>query len=480
MAKRTAIIDIGSNSIRMVIFEKSSRFAFHLIHEVKSRVRISENAYDNGGNLQDKALLRAFSTLKEFQQIIKEYKAYKTLVVATSALRDAPNQKEFIKKIKKELGLAIKTIDGDKEAYLGGLAAANLLYLDNGLTIDIGGGSTELALFKEKKIVKTLTLNLGTVRLKELYFDLGNVKGAKAHIRKELEKISDTFRCDNLIGIGGTLRALSKMIIDKDDISYKKLHGFSYKVSSHLPYFKKILKSESADLKGLGVKEERLDIIQPGVLILSLLIEKIEAKQIITSGVGVREGLFLADLLRSQQDKFPHNYNPSVTSILDRFTKSTIDLSLAKKLFELSSTPLKIQADYKTIFLTAVKLLHIGKELDFYEAHRHAYYQILNGLSYGFSHQETVLIATLVRFQRKTSISSSHISKYGEYLPDKSTLDNLSFLIRLIQTLYMDFNQKIELNLEKKNLEIKVSENYLLQSRLKELQKKAPLTLTLL
>ena len=470
MAKRTAIIDIGSNSIRMVIFEKSSRFAFHLIHEAKSRVRLSENAYENGGILQDKALSRTFNALKEFQLIIKDFNVYKTLIVATSALRDAPNKKEFITKVKKELGLAIKTINGDREAYLGGLAAANLLYLDNGLTIDIGGGSTELSLFKNKKIIKTISLDLGTVRIKELFFDTGDIQGAKVYIKKELQKLSTEFSCKTIIGIGGTLRALSKMIVDKEDITYKKLHGLSYELNSQKAYFKEILEADTKELKRLGVKTDRLDVIQPGLLILTLLIEQIEAETIITSGVGVREGLFLSDLLRSQQDKFPNNYNPSVMSILDRFTSSKVHVSEASELFELCSQHLKIEHKFKVLFINAVKLSHIGKELDFYEAHRHAYYQILNGLNYGFSHQETLLIATLVRFQRKSNISQSHLRKYKAYLPQEQTLEALSFLMRLVQALYNDFSQKIEVSIEKNVLKVKAENSHLLRTRLKELK----------
>jgi len=479
MAKRTAIIDIGSNSIRMVIFEKSSRFAFHLIHEAKSRVRISENAYENGGNLQDKALSRTFNALKEFQLIIKEFKAYKTLIVATSALRDAPNKKEFISKVKKELGLAIKTIDGDREAYLGGLAAANLLYLENGLTVDIGGGSTELALFKNRKIIKTISLDLGTVRLKELFFDAHNVEAAKVHINKELEKLSTEFSCDNIIGIGGTLRALSKMIVEKEDISYKKLHGFTYELTSQNKYFQKILNADTQELKKLGVKQERLDVIQPGLLILTLLIKQIKANTIITSGVGVREGLYLWDLLRSQQEKFPNNYNPSVTSILDRFTSSKVHTSEAIQLFDLCHSHLNIEPHFKNLFLNAVKLSHIGKELDFYEAHRHAYYQILNGLSYGFSHQDTLLIATLVRFQRRNSISASHIRKYSAYLPETPTLEALGFLMRLSQALYSDFSQTVELTINESVLKIEAENTHLLQTRLKELKENPYLTIEL-
>jgi len=96
MAKRTAVIDIGSNSARMVVFERTSRFGFHLINETRSRVRISEGAYDNNGQLQPEAIERAISALSQFLTIAKSFKTHKILCVATSAVRDAPNKKAFL------------------------------------------------------------------------------------------------------------------------------------------------------------------------------------------------------------------------------------------------------------------------------------------------------------------------------------------------------------------------------------------------
>jgi len=484
MAKRTAVIDIGSNSARMVIFERTSRFAFHLIHEVKSRVRISENAYENDYNLQEVPLERAYQALKEFLLTIRQYKVRKTLCIATSALRDAPNKQNFISRVHKELGLHIKVIDGKREAYLGGIAAANLLHLDAGLSVDIGGGSTELALYENKKVIHTYSLDLGTVRLKELFFDSGNIEGAKAYIHKALETLPTTLKHDNIIGIGGTLRALSKMIMDKEDVFFKKLHGFSYPLSSTQSYFDDILQSDEKGLKKLGVKKDRLDVIQPGLLILRLIIEHIDAKQIISSGVGVREGLYLSDLLRKQQDRFPNNFNPSVKSLMDRFLPDYKPelTSVASHLYDITSMQLNLEEKYKEPFILAVKLSHIGKKLDFYDAHKHAYYILLNGLSYGFSHEETVLIATLVRFQRKKSPSSLHINDYEKYLPPADVTNTLSFLIGLMDTLYGDANHpgEIELSIQEKCLCVKAKQSYLLTEKIKDYIDNEYLPLTLL
>jgi len=484
LAKRTAVIDIGSNSVRLVIFEKTSRFAFHLIHEAKSRVRISENAYQNSGHLQEIPLNRAFSALKEFSYIINEYQVRKTLCVATSALRDAPNKKDFIKRVKKELNISIKVIDGQKEAYLGGIAVANLLHLDSALSIDIGGGSTELALYKDKKVTDTYSLDLGTVRLKELYLDAGDIEGAQKHIEQELLKLPQDLNHDHMVGVGGTLRSISKMIMLKEDLAFQKLHGYCFKTFEQENYIDSIIYASKDERLALGVKKDRIDLIQPGLLILKALIKKMQTISITSSGVGVREGLFLSDLLRTQNDTFPVNYNPSVRSLLDRFEQNksiSYLVEQSSKLFTLLADETTLDKKYSEIFLLAIKLSAIGKKVHYYEAPKHAYYILLHGLHYNFSHKDTLLISSLVRYQDKKQINKLHAQKYKDYLPDERTSNTLSFLIRLCLCLFNTFKaqETLSLSLENGTLHIQAQDKYLMTEQLKTLQSNNILTLNI-
>ncbi len=171
MPKRVAVIDIGSNSARLVIYQRTSRYGFHLISQHKSRVRIGEGAYQKDGNLQEIGIKRAFEALSSFSYAIKEYKVRKVHCVATSALRDAPNKSKFISLVRRELGIQVRVIDGDKEAFYGAIATINLLPIKTAVTVDIGGGSTDMALIENGRIKETVSLNLGTVRLKELFTD---------------------------------------------------------------------------------------------------------------------------------------------------------------------------------------------------------------------------------------------------------------------------------------------------------------------
>ncbi len=246
MAKTTTIIDIGSNSMRMVVLQKSSRFAFHLINETKSRVKISEGCYENDGNLQEMPMNRAFNSLKSFLNISNSLKAKKVICVATSALRDAPNSKVFLSRVKKELGLNIKVINGEKEAYYGGVAALNLLHNNEFITVDIGGGSTEFCFVKDGQITKSISLNIGTVRLKELFFDKGSVTEAKEYISSNLKKI---FELDinipsTVVGIGGSIRAITKAIMKDSSYPLDVLHGYTYNVQANKALINSIINAK--------------------------------------------------------------------------------------------------------------------------------------------------------------------------------------------------------------------------------------------
>ena len=435
MAKRVSVIDIGSNSVRMVIYEKTSRYAFHLLHEEKSKVRISENAYKHDGALQEIPMQRTFDALKDFLDITQSFKARKTLCVATSALRDAPNKNEFIQKVRQELKLNIKVISGEKEAYYGAVACANLLpKQSSALSIDIGGGSTEFAFIDDNNVSNTVSLNLGTVRLKELYFDSNDIAGATKHIDQQLKQL-EVEKISTLIGIGGTFRAISNTLMDRANYPLNKLHAYTPSVDIFKEFISKVLKANEDELKTLGIKSNRLDVIKPGTLILQRIIKKLKISKIVTSGVGVREGVYLTDLLRNSKHKFPLNYNTSVRYLIDSHIQEK-DFSnqlnlLSKKLFDLTKEHFGIKDKYRYELGIAAKLYPSGSSVHFYSKNRHTYYLIQSALEYGFTHNSITLIATLTKYAKSKLPAPCHLEKYAELLPSPKTTNILSYLLSL-------------------------------------------------
>ena len=488
MNKRTAIIDIGSNSARLVIFETTSRYGFHLICEQKSKVRIGEGAYDKEGYLQPIGIKRAYLALKSFLHTIDKFQAHKTLCVATSALRDAPNGKIFTSWIKKELGLSIKIIDGKHEAIYGAIAANNLLPIQDGITVDIGGGSSDLALITKGKIVDSYSLNIGTVRIKELFFDkaLSSMQiheKARAFIATELNKLPTHFKASLAIGIGGTARTLSKGIMKRSSYPLDKLHAFTYSIDEHLDYFHAIPRSSAKNLKRFGLKKNRYDTIREGTLIFNEILNAIEAKEVISSAAGVREGVYLEQLLRDDKHTFPKDINPSILSILDRFKplitiekKRKMKLKIATSLYAVLQLQIKDNMSYKKELLYALKLSAIGQTLTIYSAHKHAFYIAMQELNYGLTHEEIVLISLLLRMHGKELLNKEIYAHYKMLLPPKQVLKWLSFIYTLSVFLHEASNAaNITFTFENQTLVIHSNKPlYLAKEKIKSLEKPMP------
>ncbi|MWV62827.1 Ppx/GppA family phosphatase [Helicobacter saguini] len=457
MAKVTTIIDIGSNSARMAIFQKTSRYGFHLIHELKSKVRISEGSYENNSYLQPPAIQRGIDALKEFKHISKTFKSKKLICVATSAVRDAPNRSEFVSRARKECGIDIKVIDGKKEAYFGALACANLLHNKNGVTIDIGGGSTELACIENGEIKRTISLNLGSIRLKELYFDHDKIKDAYKFARKYVKEnigeikefCQDSKLSENLamFGIGGSIRAFAKYEMDLENYMFNFLHGYELSSERILRHLEAIVAASNKELREMGFEDSRLDSIRPGLLILQVIIEELNAKKLIISGVGVREGAFLNDMLRNHKGKIPNNINPSVRSLQDIFLTNVNDskniIKRVRVLFSLLRERYGLKKHFLEELEIAGKLYNIGTNFNFYQAHKHSAYIALHSLNYGLSHKQRYTIATLIEYSAKKRPKFSE--EDSKLLPNFEILGILSFILALSAAVAKEDSIKFEL-----------------------------------
>ena len=189
-----------------------------------------------------------------------------------------------------------------------------------------------------------------------------------------------------------------------------------------------------------------------------------------TSGVGVREGVYLSDLLRTSKDKFPHNFNTSVKNIIDSYIQSrafsTQLNQLSKKIFDLTSQYLQIDVKYRYELALAAKLYPAGSKIHYYSQNKHAYNIIKDTLEYGFTHESIMLIATLTKYTRNKLPSNSHLDKYDSLLPDKKTTNALSYILSLSIALlsHRPRNIDFELSFENSTLFIE-SRNHLYLSK---------------
>ncbi len=465
MAKRTAIIDIGSNSLSLVIYEKSSRYAFHLIEKVRAGVRIGEGAYEQDGMLQVEAMDRAFEALEDFLYVANNVKCRKILCVATSALRDAPNKSLFLSRVRKELGLNIKIIDGEKEAYYGAVAAMNLLQpLESFTTIDIGGGSTELTKVENGKIVDTLSLDIGTVRIKELFTSCDvTSKEVKTFIKKSIAMVPAHFQSSTIVGIGGTIRALSSAIMIKEKYPIKSLHGFEYRIKDYEKLLNRFPGMKKAELRKYEIPSSRYDTIREGSAIFAALITHLGSDYVISSKAGVREGVYLSDILRNSNGKFPHNFNVSIKSLIDRFALNEkncayvqrLSLALFDQLESMHHIPLK----YRKILGLAAKLSPISKRINIYSNSDNSFYFLLENLNFVFAHEEKVLLSLLLKLSQKEKVRHKEYKKYAILLPSTEIMEWLHFLLRLSECINRNRKiQKFSFSLSERELDIVLKE----------------------
>ena len=430
MSKKVAVIDLGSNSVRLAIFERTSRLGFYVVGEYKVKIRLGEGAYENGGMLTKSAMDKCFLAFSDFKKIISDQKISRVLCIGTSALRDAPNANEFISKIRRELGLNLRKITGEDEAKYGALAVNNLIApLDEFCTIDIGGGSTELTKIKNGKIIDQISLNLGTVRLKELFFDRRDLSGCAQFVREAIGEIPAGFQSQNLV-----------------------------------------TNANPNELEKFDIKKERFDTIRQGAMIFWQVAQFTGAKRIFTSGVGIREGLFLSRIL-GENAKFPANFNPSLKSLLDRFaTRQSFAPKLAKELF-LALAPLhKISPNFLMELTTAAKIAETGTQIDYYENHINSAYLAISCLNYGYTHEQKALIAALIRINGKRNTTA--INEYKFLLPKDEILIWLSFILKFSMILGKFGARDLQIKFENRQLFIdNSSESLLLCAEIEKLNK---------
>lgn len=467
MSKRVAVIDLGSNSIRLSIFERTSRLGFFVFATHRIKFRIGSGTYEDNKLISEDLIKECVEIFKEFKELIKKYKAKKIKCVATSALRDALNSKEIIKLVFKKTGINIKCIDGKFEAYLGALSSLNLLDIKNGVTLDIGGGSTELALIKDGKIVDNLSLNIGTIRLKELFANK-SLKDINKFIKESIKTIPLSFKNENLIAIGGSLRAISNSIITKSFYPLKQTHGFEYEFKDYEKFILDLI--NASNLEDFFIKKDRFDSIKEGALIFLNVATFLGIKNVITNGTGIREGIFLKSILKNSIS-FPKGFNPSIKSLQDRFFYSKDILKNANTLFDLLSTNFKIGKQYKNVLSIAAKLSLIGHSINDYKSAKNTYYLILNALEYKISHKDKVLAACLISLNGKKEINFE-FDEFKYLLPDQNTIKWLSIILYVAKNVAIYEKNKINFCLNENNqLEIKNSSSKLLRDSLKKLSK---------
>jgi exopolyphosphatase/guanosine-5'-triphosphate,3'-diphosphate pyrophosphatase len=286
--EKTAIIDLGSNSVRLIIILIQKGRHYKLIEQEKEMVRLGENLYEDN-MLKEAAMERTMKTLGLFRDLIESHKAEKVILTATAAVRNADNRDVFLNRIKDEFNWNFQVVSGEREAFLGYLGVINTINENSFLIADIGGGSTEISLIQNRKLVESVSLNFGSVTLENKEIQLAN----------KLEEITWLKNPGlPLVGLGGTIRSFAKIFKRNTSYPIDKLHNLEISYENSKKTIDIVTKKKSPELyKVNGLDKSRVDIIVPGLKILDAIIKTSKPEKLIISGNGLREGLFFEHLL---------------------------------------------------------------------------------------------------------------------------------------------------------------------------------------
>lgn len=282
--ERIGLVDIGSNTIRLVIFEFDTKTGLNEILNIKTPARLSQYLTDDLKMNQD-GIDVLTTTLHSFKSVANKFEVNELHPVATAAIRQSTNQNEIIKHIKSELDISIKIIPDQEEAFYGFYAITHTTDVEDGVSIDIGGGSTEVTLFKDKTIIEAHSFPFGVVTLKRKFFedkdhnDKSAIKAMEKFIAKQFEQLP--WLQDQkiaLVGIGGSARNVARIHQSEHSYPIGGVHNYSMTEEDMDEVYKIIKKSSRDDLKDIdGLSRDRIDIILPAVSVFKTLFEQINA-----------------------------------------------------------------------------------------------------------------------------------------------------------------------------------------------------------
>ena len=446
MTETLGIIDMGSNSVRLILVRIQNDLSFRLLDEHKESIRLGDGFTENMTLLPSK-VDSAVKTMSMFKRLCDAQNVTKIIAVATAAVRKAKNGEHLIKRIKNETGIEMKVISGEEEAYLDFLAVSNSFSIRDALILDIGGGSFELIHMKDRKAKHCISISFGSIDLAEKFnikdpLSKDEEKKLKSFLEKQLEGISWLKKVRGLpvIGVGGTMRNIGKMDMMRKKYPIDIIHAYQMNSDDFYGLYNKVKKlglEEKKDFPGLSA--DRADIFTGSASLVNSIMNITESPSLIISGKGVREGLFYQHLL----EKNVVIDNPLMLSLENTAKNMGLDLvhsfqirKLTKRLFEHLQPLHNIKKDVGNIIDTASLLHDSGVIINYYNHHRNSFFVILNSQINGLSHRELVMSAYIASFHRKNK-GYDDFSIYSQLLDDKDIeiIKQISVMLRIAESL---------------------------------------------
>lgn len=429
-----AAIDIGTNSLHMVIVKVDPTLpSFTMIAKEKETVRLGDRNLETG-ELKPEVIKKAIACLGRFQELAKSLEAETVIAVATSAVREAPNGRDFLHQVETELGLTVDLISGQEEArriYLGVLSGMEFNHQPH-IIVDIGGGSTELILGDSQEPRSLTSTKVGAVRLTGEFISTDPISDtefqylqayARGMLERSVEEVLSKLypgETPQLVGTSGTIETIA-MIHAKEKMGFvpSPLNGYQFTLQDLRTWVTRLRRMNNVERAAIsGMPEKRSEVILAGAVILQEVMTLLNVNSIILCERSLREGVIVDWMLTHGLIDNRLRYQSSIKerNLLKIANKYQVNLEhservakFALSIFEQTQGKLHNWSQDESQLLWSAAVLHnCGHYISHSAHHKHSYYLIRNGELLGYNETEIEIIANLARYHRKSPPKKKH------------------------------------------------------------------------
>ena len=459
--RRGAAIDIGTNSTHLLVASVDTTLrTFRIDQAEKSTTRLGERDPDSGA-LTEAAMQRGYETLRRFRDLAASHEVEQVVTAATSAVREAPNGRDFLQRIKDGLGMEVDLVSGPEEArliYLGVLSGMTFGDRPH-LLLDIGGGSTELILADGRDARALTSTRVGAVRLQRDFVKDDPIPPMRraflqAFIQGSLEPAVDKVHrrikpgeIPVLVATSGTAMAIGALAASEDDRPPLKLHGYRVSRQRLDRVVEKLVAMTPEQRRELApINDRRAEIIVPGALILQTTMKMLAVDELVLSERALREGLIVDWMLRHGllEDRFSFQSSIRQRTVIHQVQRFAVNQRRAERvanhalsLYDHTRGVMHDDDGQGRELLWAAAMLHAcGQHINLSAYHKHSWYLIRHGELLGYSEAEHLMVAAIARYHRRSLPKKRHESWQALVLREhRRMVQDMALLLRLAAAL---------------------------------------------
>ena len=447
--EKIGIIDLGSNTARLLIVNMFADGHYMVVDEMKESVRLGQDM-DRDGFLKPQRTAETIRTLKMFKRLCDASGVEKIIAVGTAAVRRAKNQRSFLEEIQATCNLRIRVLSEEEEATLVYRGVINTMDIPRGLILEIGGGSTKIVYYNRRNMLNYATLPFGAVTLTDLFAAETSPEEAAKHIEEffteQLKKLPWLKEVDpevQMIGVGGSFRNLfriSKLIKKYPLDTVHNYHISTEDFTSMYNMMKGLDVDKRKKIKGLSPK--RADIMPAAMAIIKSFTGYMNINDFAIGSYGLREGIMINQALPITQEKpISDVLGYSLSTLIkyyecdEKHVEHVVGLSV--QLFKQLRVLHKFPRQYLKVLKIAAGMHDCGMRLRYYNHSKHSGYVILNSAIYGATHREIVLAAFVAAGWKREDVNLSEWQKYKDIVleEDLDAVKKLGVLLRIAECL---------------------------------------------